>query len=33
LAGKERLKVLIRVDFVGWKTAAPRKQPEKGKSS
>jgi hypothetical protein len=33
LAGKERLKVLIRVDFVGWKTAAPGKQPEKGKSS
>ena len=33
LAGKERLKVLLRVDFVGWKTAAPRKQPEKGKSS
>jgi len=33
LAGKERLKVLLRVDFVGWKTAAPGKQPEKGKSS
>jgi hypothetical protein len=33
LAGKERLKVLIRVEFVGWKTAAPGKQPEKGKSS
>jgi hypothetical protein len=27
------LKVLLRVDFVGWKTAAPGKQPEKGKSS
>jgi len=33
LAGKERLKVLLRVDFVGWKAAAPGKQPEKGKSS
>jgi len=32
LAGKERLKVLLRIDFVGWKTAAPGKQPEKGKS-
>lgn len=33
LAGKERLKVLLRVDFVGWKTAAPGKQPQRGKSS
>ncbi|NBS06735.1 MAG: hypothetical protein EBS69_04915 [Verrucomicrobia bacterium] len=33
LAGKERLKVLMRVDFVGWKSAVPGKQPEKGKSS
>jgi hypothetical protein len=33
LAGKERLKVLLRVDFVGWKTAPPGKQPEKGNSS
>ena len=33
LAGKERLKVLLRVDFVGWKTAAPGKQPEKRKST
>jgi hypothetical protein len=33
LAGKERLKVLLRVDFVGWKTAAPGKQLGKGKSS
>jgi len=33
LAGKERLKVLLRVDFVGWKTATPGKQPGKGKSS
>ena len=33
LAGKERLRVLLRVDFVGWKTTAPGKQPEKGKSS
>jgi hypothetical protein len=33
LAGKERLKVSLRVDFIGWKTATPVKQPEKGKSS
>jgi hypothetical protein len=33
LAGKERLKVIIRVDFVGWKASAPGKIPEKGKSS
>jgi hypothetical protein len=33
LAGKERLKVLLRVDFVGWKTQPAGKQPEKGKSS
>jgi hypothetical protein len=33
LAGKERLKVLLKVDFVSWKTAAPGKRPEKGNSS
>jgi hypothetical protein len=32
LAGKERLKVLLRIDCVGWKTTAPGKQQEKGKS-
>jgi hypothetical protein len=30
LAGKERLKVVIRVDFVGWKSPAPGKPAEKG---
>jgi hypothetical protein len=29
LAGKERLKVVIRVDFVGWKSPAPGKPVEK----
>jgi hypothetical protein len=33
LAGKERLKVVIRVDFVGWKAAVPGKPVEKGKST
>ena len=33
LAGKERLKVVIRVDFVGWKTALPGKPAAKGKSA
>jgi len=31
LAGKERLKVVIRVDFVGWKSAVPGKPVPKGK--
>jgi hypothetical protein len=30
LAGKERLKVVIRVDFVGWKSPAPGKPAVKG---
>ena len=32
LAGKERLKVLLRIDFVGWKTETPGKPSGKGKS-
>jgi len=32
LAGKERVKVLLRVDFVGWRSPNPGKAPEKGKS-
>jgi hypothetical protein len=32
LAGKERVKVLLRVDFVGWRSPSPGKAPEKGKS-
>jgi len=33
LAGKERLKVVIRVDFIGWKSAVPGKPTAKGKST
>jgi hypothetical protein len=33
LAGKERVKVLLRVDFVGWRAPNPGKAPEKGKST
>ena len=33
LAGKERLKVVLRVDFVGWRAPAPGKPGEKGKST
>ncbi len=33
LAGKERLKVLLRVDFIGWKTGIPGKASAQGKSS
>jgi len=32
LAGKERMKVVVRIDFVGWKTPVAGKTPEKGKS-
>jgi len=32
LAGKERMKVVVRIDFVGWKTPVPGKIPEKGKT-
>jgi hypothetical protein len=32
LAGKERVKVLLRVDFVGWRSPNPGKSPEKEKS-
>jgi len=33
LAGKERLKVVIRVDFIGWKSAVPGKPTAKEKST
>ena len=33
LAGKERLKVVLRVDYVGWRAPAPGKPVEKGKST
>jgi len=33
LAGKERLKVVIRVDFIGWKSAVPGNPTAKGKST
>jgi hypothetical protein len=32
LAGKERMKVVVRIDFVGWKTPVAGKTPEKGKT-
>jgi len=32
LAGKERIKIVVRIDFVGWKTPAAGKPPEKGKT-
>ena len=32
LAGKERMKVVLRIDFVGWKTPAAGKPVEKGKT-
>jgi hypothetical protein len=32
LAGKERIKIVVRIDFVGWKTPASGKPPEKGKT-
>jgi hypothetical protein len=32
LAGKERMKVVVRIDFVGWKTPMAAKTSEKGKT-
>jgi hypothetical protein len=32
LAGKERMKVVVRIDFVGWKTPFTGKAPEKRKT-
>jgi hypothetical protein len=32
LAGKERMKVVVRIDFVGWKTPVAGKAPEKRKT-
>jgi hypothetical protein len=32
LAGKERLKVMMRIEFVGWRVPAPEKPAEKGKT-
>jgi hypothetical protein len=32
LAGKERMKVVVRIDFVGWKTPVAGKTPVKGKT-
>jgi len=32
LAGKERMKVVVRIDFVGWKTPALGKTSDKGKT-
>ena len=32
LAGKERMKVVVRIDFVGWKTPVAGKPTEKGKT-
>jgi hypothetical protein len=32
LAGKERAKVVVRIDFVGWKTPVAGKVPEKRKT-
>jgi hypothetical protein len=31
LAGKERLKVVVRIDFVGWRAPGAAKPSEKGK--
>jgi hypothetical protein len=32
LAGKERIRVAVRIDFVGWKTPLAGKAPEKRKA-
>jgi hypothetical protein len=32
LAGKERMKVVVRIDYVGWKTPVAGKAPEKRKT-